>query len=81
MLYLYFKAEAGDVYNPWGKPGAGAPIRDVTGNVMADYKVRKVCVKTSKLFQLQCSGTNDVKMEPCKRLLLHENMIGILTCK
>ena len=27
-------------YNPWGRPGAGAPIRDETGGVVADYGVR-----------------------------------------
>ena len=36
--------EATAAYNPWGKPGAGAPIRDVTGNVVADYKIRKVSI-------------------------------------
>ena len=37
--------EATAAYNPWGKPGAGAPIRDVTGNVVADYKIRKVSIR------------------------------------
>ena len=25
-------------YNPWGRPGGGAPIRTQSGNVVADYK-------------------------------------------
>ena len=29
-------------YDPWGRPGAGAPITDGAGHVMADYNSRKV---------------------------------------
>lgn len=25
-------------YDPWGRPGGGAPIRTQSGNVVADYK-------------------------------------------
>jgi len=25
-------------YNPWGRPGGGAPIRTQSGNAVADYK-------------------------------------------
>ena len=33
--------EAANAYNPWGRGGAGAPLRDGTGSVITN---RKVCV-------------------------------------
>ena len=32
------KEDEYEVYDPWGRPGAGAPIRTQSGNVVADYK-------------------------------------------
>ena len=32
------KEDEHEVYDPWGRPGAGAPIRTQSGNVVADYK-------------------------------------------
>ena len=29
-------------WDPWGRPGAGAPVKDAGGNLMADYKSRAV---------------------------------------
>ena len=29
-----------DDYNPWGRPGAGAPIRSESGNLLTDYRTR-----------------------------------------
>ena len=29
-------------FNPWGRPGGGAPIRDRQGNMLNDYNTRKV---------------------------------------
>ena len=29
-------------YDPWGRPGAGAPLLDAQGHVVADYNSRKV---------------------------------------
>ena len=56
MFQSHCVAEATEAYNPWGKPGAGAPIHDVTGNLMADYKVRKVSIGEANLFPLQMLG-------------------------
>ena len=27
-----------EYYSPWGRPGAGAPIRTHSGNVVADFR-------------------------------------------
>lgn len=35
---LLSKEDKFEEYNPWGRPGAGAPIRTQSGNVVADYK-------------------------------------------
>lgn len=35
---LLHKEDEHEVYDPWGRPGAGAPIRTQSGNVVADYK-------------------------------------------
>ena len=29
-------------FDPWGRPGAGAPLRTKSGHVVADYKNRQV---------------------------------------
>ncbi|XP_064632461.1 trichohyalin-like isoform X2 [Lineus longissimus] len=35
------RAELKADFNPWGRPGAGAPIKDSTGELLADYNQRK----------------------------------------
>ncbi|XP_060079427.1 trichohyalin-like [Ylistrum balloti] len=35
------RIELAKQYDPWGRPGAGAPIRTKSGNVAADYKTRQ----------------------------------------
>ncbi|XP_033746697.1 trichohyalin-like isoform X2 [Pecten maximus] len=35
------RIELAKQYDPWGRPGAGAPIRTRSGNVAADYKTRQ----------------------------------------
>lgn len=32
------KEDKVEEYNPWGRPGGGAPIRTQSGSVVADYK-------------------------------------------
>jgi len=48
FYYSYFVLTAEQIhlqgYNPWGRGGAGAPIRDQFGNVANDYSVRKVYI-------------------------------------
>ena len=40
MLFLFLEVLVRDFspkensYNPWGKPGAGAPLRDEQGNIL-----------------------------------------------
>ena len=40
ILFTVEPVETG--YDPWGRPGAGAPLRTKSGNVAADYKGRQV---------------------------------------
>ena len=42
------KEDEREVYDPWGRPGAGAPIRTQSGNVVADYK---------KMHQVNCTAS------------------------
>ena len=44
MLWLHPSAEESRIveFNPWGRPGGGAPIRDRQGNMLNDYNTRKV---------------------------------------
>lgn len=32
------KDEEPEEYSPWGRPGAGAPLRTQSGNVVADFR-------------------------------------------
>ncbi|ESO89944.1 hypothetical protein LOTGIDRAFT_164641, partial [Lottia gigantea] len=58
-------------YNPWGKPGAGAPVRNNVGDVLADYNTRKEDIKTSPRHQ------PPVTLEPFSpRSKRHQNLDG-----
>ena len=37
-------------YDPWGRPGAGAPLLDAQGHVVADYNSRKVRTHVLQLY-------------------------------
>lgn len=54
MINACFSADSTNTgeFQPWGKPGAGAPIRTKSGNVAADYGKRKVSriVSSRKMF-------------------------------
>lgn len=50
-ILLLFLAEQQQEYSPWGRPGAGAPVVDDDGNILADFNTRKVSVECPlKLF-------------------------------
>lgn len=34
--YIHEVSPKGSPYNPWGRPGAGAPLKDEQGNVMTN---------------------------------------------
>ena len=36
-------------YNPWGKPGCGAPLMSDTGDVINDYRRRKLNQSTDQV--------------------------------
>lgn len=43
MIGIYsFTAESQVGYTPWGRPGAGAPLRSKSGKLAADYRARQV---------------------------------------
>ena len=41
-------------YNPFGRVGGGAPVRDTDGNIVGEYNVRVSVWKFSTL-RIQCS--------------------------
>jgi len=42
-----FTAENAEDFSPWGRPGAGAPVKDREGNILADFNQRKVAFQCS----------------------------------
>lgn len=38
LLLIKDKDNEFEEYNPWGRPGGGAPVRTQSGNIVADYK-------------------------------------------
>ena len=42
MILILTAAADTSNFDPWGRPGAGAPVRDNRGNILADYNNRKV---------------------------------------
>jgi len=59
------KEDEHEVYDPWGRPGAGAPIRTQSGNVVADYKkMHQVNWTTSEIRDYLCLySQHDVKIK------------------
>ena len=50
----YIDEEANIVdFNPWGRPGAGAPIKDIHGEDINDYLIRKVSIQDIAFTVLQ----------------------------
>ncbi|OWF39338.1 Coiled-coil domain-containing protein 66 [Mizuhopecten yessoensis] len=53
-------------YDPWGRPGAGAPIRTKSGNVVADYKTRQEETLRASMEEME------VKKQEQKEALIRE---------
>lgn len=61
-------AELEQNYDPWGRPGAGAPLRTSGGDVLADFNTRKVLLQI--VFLLAAT------MSKVKAVLTFINLVG-----
>lgn len=53
-LFFVFVVDSQAGYSPWGKPGAGAPLRTKSGKLAADYRARQVskCASGRKMIYI-----------------------------